>query len=357
MITVRAIGGRKGPALALAAAASLLELGPIAALLRSNAGLMAILLAGLAYQIGNALPRPPASIGAPPLFLVLTCGALAMLLVEVGDPGWFVAVGVFSWSLQGMRRRFGSTEGDDLPSTAQKRTARVVGFVLATALPAKFWIPAVWLTSIAPLVWRASAAVRSPTGRTKWKVHPLEVIMILHQSHYFSYCYALPLLFDQSALGGTPFVGTWFACGWVSYLLAEAIWQRFSPMRTFLVGHVCLAVLLVAMAIFAHFPWFLVVLWILSGLGGGTVYCLTILHRAEGRPHRRLEVTEDVGHLLGVLVSVGAVTFLTWNVDELPALGAVWATTAAAGMLSLLLVRRAVDARNSSTSRGKINAR
>ena len=180
--------------------------------------------------------------------------------------------------------------------------------------------------------------------------------MVLHQSHYFSYCYALPLLFDQFALGGRPLIGIWFACGWVSYLSAETIWRRFSPTRTFLVGHVCLVVLLVAMAKFSHFPWLLVGLWVLSGLGGGTVYCLTILHQAEGWPHRRLEVAEDLGHLLGVLVSIAAVMFVSLRVDALPALGAIWAAIAAVGMLSFILVRRADDTRDTPNSRGDTNA-
>ena len=113
--------------------------------------MVAILLAGLAYQAGNALPRPPVTIGAPLLFLVITGGALAMLLIEVGEIGWFVGIGAFSWSLQAIRRRFGAAPGDDLPSIIQKRTARVVGFVLATILTPNLWVPAVWLISLAPL--------------------------------------------------------------------------------------------------------------------------------------------------------------------------------------------------------------
>ena len=275
MIIGHALAGRRAPALALAAAASLL---------RSHESLASIFIAGLAYQSGNALPRPLIANGAPLLSLVLTGGVLALLLNRAGEPGWFLGIAALSWSLQGIRRRFADTAGDALPSTAQKRAARVVGFVLATIVPAIFWIPAIWLISLTPLAWRSDAKVRLPTATIIRRIHPLEVIMVLHQSHYFSYCYALPLLFDQSALGGVSLTGTWFACGWISYLSAEAVWKRFSPASTFVVGHACLALLLVAMAIFGHFPWLLIALWILSGLGGGTVYCLTTLHRAAGRP-------------------------------------------------------------------------
>lgn len=341
---MRGLEARRGSTLGLAAAASLVELGPIASLLRAHNGLISLLIAGLAYQAGNSFQRISLSMGAPSLFVILTCSALAMLLIDVGALWWFVGIGTFSWSLQAIRRRFVAAPGDDLPSTAQKRAARILGFVLATILPPILWVPAVWLISLRSLARRSSIEIpRQPKVPTRWG-NSLEVIMVLHQSHYFSYCYALPLLLAESALGGIPFVGTWFACGWVSYLLAENAWRRFAPTHTFLVGHACLAALLVAMFVFSNFPWLVAALWILSGLGGGTVYCLTVLHQAEGWPHQRLEVAEDFGHVLGVLISLILVIVAGWKGDALPALGAVWATSAVAAMLYLIFVRRSADA-------------
>ena len=49
--------------LGLAVAASLLELGPLVALLRDERGILDLLIAGLAYQVGNAAPRPVAVSG------------------------------------------------------------------------------------------------------------------------------------------------------------------------------------------------------------------------------------------------------------------------------------------------------
>ncbi len=324
-------------ALLLASAASLVELAPIARLLATGHGLAAILGAGLAYQIGNALQRWPKAQTTAVLLATITLGALGLLILKAGEPWWYLSLACSSWALQGTRRRLSLASEGHEPSTPQKRTARVLGFVVATIMPLGVVAIALWTATICGLGFARKAVEAQAQIEARRKLSALEVIMTLHQSHYFAYCYALPLLFSAAALGGVAWIGLWFALGWVSYLSAEWLWRRFNPTTTFLVGHVSLTILLLVMATVLPGTWATIGLWLASGLGGGTVYCISILHRRACLAHRRLELAEDIGHLLGVLISLAVVVFLGWSAPSLAALGAAWAFAAFVGMAALAL--------------------
>ena len=192
----------------------------------------------------------------------------------------------------------------------------------------------------------ASSNRSAPSGAPKASPPParqpstVEITMLLHQAHYFSYCYAMPLLLASDATGGVALIGVWFACGWITYLAAEALWQRFPPRTVFVAGHVFLTVLLGLLSLFHSMPWVALSLWVLSGLGGGTVYCLSLLHADEGRPPKRLEQAEDIGHMLGVAAALGSVLLLRWDASLLPALGSFWAASAAAVIITSAFAHR-----------------
>lgn len=345
--------GPKVIALSLAAIASLAELGPISALLWSDFGIIAILVAGAAYQAGNSLPQMTTMYGMTLPAVVLTVAASTMLLISVGEPGWFIGIAALSWSLQAVRRQISGALGDDLPSTEAKRTARVVGFALATVVPSGVWIPAAWVASLAGLAWRGAVAPMTIRPRRTWRPNLIEVIMIFHQAHYFSYCYALPVLFAKPALGGVSWTGAWFACGWITYLLAESVWRRFSPTVTFIVGHIYVAALLILITLYKDVPWATIGLWILSGFGGGTVYCLTVLHHRQELPHWRIVVAEDIGHFVGVIVAIAMVMLFSIDVTLLPTLGASWALIAAASMLQFAIFRDKLSLRTGGPSNAR----
>ena len=344
------------PVLALASAASLLELGPIATLLRSNAGLAAILFAGLAYQLGNGLPR---LIGPTPRYALApaaTLGVLGLIFAHPATLTWYAAIGCLSGALQAIRRGLCASPGSDLPSTPAKRTARVVGFIVATVAPIAVWLPIVGMAYCMAIAWPnceklPSSAILQPSSPSV-----LEATMVLHQAHYFSYCYAIPLLVARNDLGGMPFVGLWFAVGWISYLSAEALWRRFPPYRVFVIGHLCLVLLLGLLAVLNSLPWAVVVIWALSGLGGGSVYCLTIMHKAVGLRHERLERAEDAGHVLGVVAALTFVLLLNGNVAFLPALASAWAALAVATMMIFRFALRTVNGSVNITAMGGTNA-
>lgn len=327
-------------ALALASAASLLELGPIVESLRQGAGVMPALLAGLAYQIGNVAPRfftlgQHRVVGAAVVF-----GAVAVATAQTGSLLWLVGISTLSWALQDVRRSVSVGSGSVVLSTARKRVARVVGFIAASMMPFQLLLLAVCaaLAAATPLIFAVSKA--GQVGGEGFG-NRLEWIMIIHQTHYFAYAYAVPLLLANNALGGTPLVGIWFACGWISYLSAEHLWRRWKPTLAFVAGHLMLAIVLSLLSGFSNHPYAALALWIASGFGGGTVYCLSLLHKQADLIHARLEFAEDVGHVLGAAVAIAGISLFDLKADALPGLGAAFAAIAA-GVMAVTSVRAAL---------------
>lgn len=315
-------------ALGLAGAASLLELGPIVALLHQGHGIAAVLAAGLAYQAGNAAPRPRA-LGHPLLLgAIALTGGLVFYLSVAATAAWFASIAALSWTLQATRRRLTAA-----PATSHKRIARVAGFIAAALAPIAIWLTLA-LATIAIALGYITQHEPQNTAR-KIAFTRLEWTMFVHQTHYFSYAYAIPVLVARPELGGFGAIGFWFACGWISYLSAEALWRRFSPRPVFIIGHVSLAAILVSLTLTSAAPVWVVTFWILSGFGGGTVYCLTLLHRQSGGAPERLERAEDAGHLVGVALALALVLALDVTAAHLPALGAAWALGAALLLLTI----------------------
>lgn len=325
--------------LILAGSASLIELGPLVTLLSGGADLVALLMAGLAYQAGNALPHK--LVFAPRLapLVVAPVGAALVGFAAPGTVAWTVGICLLSWALQSARRAIADMSGDQLATTLEKRSARVVGFLLAGWLPAPVWLAATLVAIAAGMACSLQGPERAPatTSAERWSM--IEWIMLVHQMHYFSYCYALPVLLAHSEVGGLPLLGFWFALGWITYLAAEALWNRFPPLPAFLAGHISLTVILASMTWFGSIPWLVVALWILSGLGGGTVYCLKILRRRLDHSADDIERAEDAGHLLGVACALLAAAGPGWSAQTLPAVGAAWAALAV--VLMIVTARRA----------------
>lgn len=324
--------------LGLAFVASLLELGPIATILYRGEGIMAVLAAGLAYQIGNAAPRPVRT-SRLIVGVALAIGAALLWAAPVTTPLWLFGIALLSWLLQVVRRKITAMESGRLPTTVQKRIARVVGFVVAALISMELWLLLLLLIVGNALHLIDRKAFSLVLDRTKI-VHPIEWVMLVHQTHYFIYAYSVPVLVARQELGGVPLIGFWFACGWISYLSAETLWSRFSPRPVFIFGHLFLGTVLLLMTLTVETVWATAALWILSGFGGGTVYCLTLLHKREDLSHTSLEGAEDVGHLLGVALALGCVYFLNWDASLLPAVASVWAFVAAFTMTIMLFFTR-----------------
>lgn len=147
----------------------------------------------------------------------------------------------------------------------------------------------------------------------KFKIIPT---MVFHQMHYFSYCYVLPCLFylmlkdyGYSDISACLIAAFMFAFSWVVYLMpqwiSEKSTKKINYFQIFLAGHSILALIMLAMSWLSYMKMYtpLVILWCLTGFGGGTVFC--IQHLSTEYEKTDLKFSEDIGHALGTIFSIG----------------------------------------------------
>lgn len=254
-----------------------------------------------------------------------------------------VALLALSASLQACRRSLVKTAIAPKIPTATKRAFRVSGFLLAAFLPCSYSL----LLSMGTVIFGA-ALLRASGARSYSRVankltsetyqvalyRRLSLLMILHQTHYFVYAYAVLYLAFHIYAESINAAALSFALGWITYLSAERLWRRFPDRRVFICGHIFLAICLLSMSVIGSASWVSVLLWIMTGFGGGSVYCLVSISSKAGLTSKHVEYTEDIGHLSGVLIALGLVsTGATFG--GLAAVGAAFAAIAAVMMFSI----------------------
>ena len=132
--------------------------------------------------------------------------------------------------------------------------------------------------------------------------------MLVHQSHYFSYCCFLPWIFIKVLALPLPLVGAAFALGWVSYCFAPILFQRLPPVKVFITGHLLVTVALCAICFCTHRLLPVLAAWFFSGFGGGSVYCLRDLNGRRGSLATDLDSWENLGHVSGAAIALIAAT-------------------------------------------------
>ena len=299
-----------------------LETGAVIFALRSF-DVKTALLAALLYQAGNLTPYPVRLSKA--ITLGLSAAAALLMTAAMAAPlCGILAVPFLSAALQSVRAGMKSEAGK-----IRKRVLRMAGFLLGFCFtPAA---GAVCAAIVACCIRRSEAF-----GRTEAKLPAfgaLQAVMIFHQMHYFSYCYAVMILAFH--FGGAALAAGLFFAGWLTYVFAPFLYKNGkNNVRMFLFGHTLLTALLLALYL-APSPPAKAVLWLLTGLGGTTEFCIGRLERQEGAFSKlNHDCAENFGHILGVAVCL-AVYALTGDLylTVLPA--AAFALCAMALILTL----------------------
>lgn len=134
----------------------------------------------------------------------------------------------------------------------------------------------------------------------------LSFVMIFHQLHYFVYTYIMPIyvfrLTNSYVLSGLAFAATW-----VVYLLPQTIAERLRMKQYTLIFFVCHSFLAVCMGMISYTSTHgatlaALTLWLLTGVGGGSVFC--IKHLTKHYSNLDMELSENIGHVLGPVVAV-----------------------------------------------------
>lgn len=283
-----------------------LELGCVIFLIVTQENIINILLAGLSYQIGN-LAASTIRLSRKAILVIVFLSVLFLIIyLRTGVmPFYFANIAFVSIALQKVRRLIVSVIGSESVSTFSKRTVRIAGFLVA-GLASGFAMLIACLGVVIVTCYIATQHVQSwadSPAILRTKVNTLSSIMIIHQSHYFSYAYWIPILFIYKL--GIPYylAGLFFILGWLSYIYTEKLFGGFDEIRVFMLGHLTVAISLVLLGLFSNLLPIVLIAWFISGLGGGTVFCLKRLNKKSSEP-TDLDIWEDIGHVSGVLISI-----------------------------------------------------
>jgi len=301
--------------LALSFLSGAIELGSVVLMIAISGDLIAILVAGLSYQVGNLLSSTLRLSKKMVLVLLFTALFFIVAYYFYEDLFFFyVAVGSTSWGMQKMRR-FTKASISEIPvSTFTKRLVRIGGFLMAGFVTTEILIVIVGLVLLITINlalaingdWKYIPPILKPSRS------PLSDIMTIHQSHYFSYAYLIPIVLIKASTIPTIFVGAFFIIGWLSYIYSEQLLGKYKLIHVFMMGHTLVATSLFFMWMFSDSFVGILLFWFLSGFGGGTVFCIKRLNKKD-YAHKKVELDfwEDLGHVLGVII----VILIGWVLD------------------------------------------
>lgn len=290
----------------------------------------------IAYQIGNILlfflNRKLRRMQG--LFAAIAC-FLAAGIIFLDDPMHryicaFLCFALLSTIIQTLRSAVKSKE-----PRWRKRCFRVIGFLIA-AVMYNYGVYALAAISVMTLIltilcpkyeddcW-LTKLVRGQYGKNR-----ICLAMAVHQMHYFVYCYSMLLI--ALFVYNSPFAASfWFVANWIPYILTEPLVKltKTKSWLPFLVGgHILVAGLLIGMYITVEqYSLAAMILWALTGFGGGNVFCIKKSLLKYKEYHDQVWVfSENVGHFLGVIIAL-AVYHYTKYLPIVLLLGAIFAIT------------------------------
>jgi len=269
------------------------ELAPFVVALKSE-GILAALIATLFYQLGNLTPCPLKLSRIAIRTAALAGTALFAAYFKTGFfPLLCAATALLSIAIQSARSMIKTNAPKPL-----KRLLRVVGFGLGF-----YGAPLLLLIS------GAAAALFVYTGKsdaersafTPPRLNLVNIAMVLHQIHYFSYCYTA-IAFTAVFAGTAAALGL-FLAGWAVYIIAVRFYRGRELVHSFFFGHSLLVLLLLGM-FFVPSMALKAVFWVLTGIGGTTEFCLAKLSLERGGTPGGGTFAENAGHVLGVALGV-----------------------------------------------------
>jgi hypothetical protein len=284
--------------LCLSFISGMVELGSVTFLWNKNVTLLEVIGIGLSYQIGNLVPIPikPNWLTS----LLLACCSLTFFVyinsTTFNYYVFFLAISLFAGCLQLAR-----SISKEKVNISIKRLARVLGFLCAPFITTHGFIACCLIVLI--ILFNS----RRKIGKSELyfpKISFLHTIMITHQIHYFCYSYSI-LFWIMTLLSNQMLAGVIFSLGWFSYISVTFFLRGSSYIKYCVAGHLLLTSILILLA-FAQKPLLIITLWILTGFGGGTVFCISKLlekNTITSMP-KSITFSENIGHVFGVFISL-----------------------------------------------------
>jgi len=308
---------------------SVVEIGCILFGLSHSFSIYEIVGLGLAYQLGNLVPNPIQLTSR----MVTICALLALSLFITSFYIEHYLIYFFGfWFLSAAIQSVRSYSKQNV-STGLKRSLRILGFLTAPLmnLPVLiFFCLSVTLISLLYSQRKQIFNLYFPS------LCFIDWLMIIHQMHYFSYTYFILYLMYE-AIHSAFWVSIWFCFGWVTYTSISYLLKSSYYFTYFIIGHFFLFIVLLLLGLSLDMPTVFILLWILTGFGGGTVFCIDKINEMYFKRNKNsLVFSENVGHVAGVLAGLGLFFF-----SQQPAvpvyLGAICALIAMLMMLYLAM--------------------
>lgn len=191
-----------------------------------------------------------------------------------------------------------------------KRRWRALGYLSAGLFST--WLVTVFVVALLAAVYisRVSERMDPPLPERfrldAQRLGPYLVVM-LHHLHYFAYAYIVVVLFHSKYDVPAAALGPLFYVGWIGYYLFI---QATRHQRLLVVcGHVLAALSVFGMLLFESFTAVLL-LWLLTGVGGGTIVLLREANTSDDvAVYERFKAWESFGHVLGLACLAAAVLF------------------------------------------------
>lgn len=297
----------------------------------------------LAYHLGNLFPKPFLAGRIPVLCMAAAPAGMALFLLIGHLPEMlyngitFTALASLSAALQSVRSDL-KNDGNRL----LKRVFRVGGFAIAPVAAIVpelvLLIASVFSCIAAAKYYHGRAGVTRMTGQGGFSV-----VMIFHQLHYFFYAHITLAAVARRLNGMLPLlecvVAALLFCGtWITYMSVEPVVSRRTKklLPVFFAGHIGISVLLSVMSLVDTFQLF-VMLWLVTGFGGGVVYTIASQAKYMGQYDKdSMTVAENIGHTCGLLTSVAVAAFSDHASRIMLVFGAASALLAVIRMAALL---------------------
>lgn len=205
-----------------------------------------------------------------------------------------ISAGLLSMSLKKIR-----TSTDALGKI--KRRWRALGYLLAglysTIVVILLLLPLFAAVFISAVRNRQDERLPEPFRLDAPRLRPYLVVM-LHHLHYFAYAYLMVFMFRAFDVPD-PALGPLFYVGWLGYYVF--IHAEKHHRQLVVGGHAIASMAVLLMLGVNSFP-ALLALWLLTGIGGGTIILLreANIHDDEAT-YERFKTWEAFGHVLGLI--------------------------------------------------------
>ena len=287
--------------LLLSLISGILELGGVYYCLKLGFSPIKIILIGFGYQIGNLFPIP--------FYLKNSTISLIKIIILI-----LIVANIFSFQyffflllyvllaivLQSFR-----AEQKSIVKTSHKRISRIIGFLLSF----NFSFGLLVVIIIALILHKTNE--KDDCNKYKPKLNTQSVIMIIHQMHYFCYIYFIIIIVYMKLLSHEKFyLHIVFSLSWITYTSVAYFFKKKIYLNYLILGHIYLIVIFCMMIISKNNLLLLCFLWIMTGFGGGTVFCINKLNKTLNK--NDIVFSENLGQSLGGFVGL-CLYYLSFN--------------------------------------------